>query len=182
MPFFTYTARKQDGSETKGQIDAVSIQVARSTLQEMKLEVEELHEATQSELDTLITTTPVETPLPPPPLPFSVEQQMADKNIPTQKSYYSLVDTFRIYAGWLLALLSLAYIVGAYQYTKEVPLNMPILQALVFSPLLLQVALISFLFLLLSGIQRITKGGVAMGIILTVVGLAAFVFYRANIL
>ena len=163
MPLFTYTARRADGTSTQGQIDAVSTQAARDVLKEINLEVEELHEATLSEKQTAK-----------PPLA---------KRMPPffSKTYFPLVETLRIYAGWLLALLSVAYILGAYQYTKELPIDLPFVGGLIFSPLLLQVALLSFLILLLSSVHRALKGSMLMGSVLVFVGAVTFFLYRINV-
>ncbi len=98
-----------------------------------------------------------------------------------ERAYLPLLDTFRIYAGWLLALIIGAYALGAYQTSRALPFEIPLVDGLLLSPLLLQVAFAAYLFLLLSSVHRMLRGGGLFGALLTSLGIVAFVLYRMNV-
>lgn len=94
--------------------------------------------------------------------------------------YHPLLDTLRLYAGWLFALLFVVFSVGIFQQTRELPWEFPLLDEWVASPLILQVSLLTFLFLLLSTVHRLVGRGMWKGLALAIIGFALFAFFRAN--
>jgi hypothetical protein len=95
--------------------------------------------------------------------------------------YFPLVDTLRLYAGWLLAWYFLVYSIGSYQHFQDLPFEVPYLTGLFLSPLVLSFTLASYLFLLLTGIWIIFGRGVKNGLLLTAIGIVCFLLYRANV-
>jgi hypothetical protein len=169
MPLFTYVATTDAGMPAQGQIEADSTDAALSALRDMGFEVQELHEATLSEQQAV--------PPPPPPTPPTLSAAPAAERI-----YFPVLDTLRIYAGWLLALIGAVYALGGYQSTRPLPFEIPLVSALLLSPLLLQVVFASFIFLLFSSLHRALRGGPAIGLLLAGAGILLFSLYRTNIL
>lgn len=100
--------------------------------------------------------------------------------VKARREYYPLVDTLRLYAGWLLAWYFVIYALGAYQFTRKM-FAWDLLDQLFFSPLVLQFSCLAFLFLMLSQVHRVLGRGIVKGVILTIVGITVFVLFRANI-
>lgn len=183
MPQFTYRAKDSEGKTVQGKIEAASLQAAQVALQEMKLQTEELYEA------------PHQSSAMPPPLPWNVQEEkksspgysVRPESVPLvlpakpAKNYASLLDTFRIYAGWLLAWYFLIYAFGSLLVLRENAPDIPFLYALFVSPVVLLFSLCAFLFLLLSSVHRMLKGNTGMGIILALLGIATVVIYQMNI-
>lgn len=95
-------------------------------------------------------------------------------------SYHRLSDTLRLYAGWLLAWYFLIFAVGSYQRLRPLPFRSAFLDRLIDSRLVLEVAVGTFLFLLLTGMHRVLGRGVLLGTALTLVGVAMFLLFVAN--
>ncbi len=99
----------------------------------------------------------------------------------SRKEYYPLVDTLRLYAGWLMAWYFVIYALGTYQFLRELPFKSDVLSQFFSSGLVLQFSSASFLFLLLSEIHSRLGRGIMKGILLTLAGLFFFALFRANI-
>jgi len=98
-----------------------------------------------------------------------------------EPQYYPIVDTLRLYAGWLLAWYTLVYALGFYKTTRELPFEIPYLNGIYYSPLVLSFTLGSFLFLLFTSIHRYSGRGFIRGLLIAILGIAAFVLYRINV-
>lgn len=85
--------------------------------------------------------------------------------------YAPLLDTIRLYAGWLLAWYAIVFLVGGQQKLGRLATDIEWLESLSQSPLVLRCAFGTFLFLLLSTIYT-WKGGTMMAVSLTVVWIA----------
>lgn len=192
MPQFSYTAHNAQGEVTQGSLDALSIQAARDALKEMQLEPEEIHETTKSEEVRFSDALPPLSPLTPehaeqllsavpPPSPLAIAE-VAPPEKPPAPPYFPLIDTFRLYAGWLLAWYFLVYAVGSYQHFRPLPFHIPYLEGLFLSPLVLSFTLAAFLFLLLSNIWKVMGAGFVRGLLLMIFGVACFLLYRVNVL
>ncbi|MBU0766954.1 hypothetical protein KKF55_04210 [Patescibacteria group bacterium] len=168
MPLFSYTARDGDNKTVRGTMDAASLQAARAALMEMKLQPDEIHEALQSEQDTSL------------PDQSDNNSNQQNKCDGAPKLYFPITDTFRLYAGWLLAGYFVAYILGQYQLTKPLPFQIPYVLAFLYSPLILSFTLAAFLYLLATSIHKQTKGGFWKGILLAGLAVVAFVLFRIN--
>ena len=205
---FFYSANNQDGQPVRGTIDAVNTDAARQALKEMDLLPEELHEATLQEkravqegvtdfLQSPLTPNLVLeggaemkqaplSPAPPPEEEKTREQAEGKKPLSPKKSkktYFPFTDTLRLYAGWLLAWYCAVYMLGGYQYTRNLPFRIPYVEALLppFSPIVLSFTLAAFLFLLCTSLQKALGGGKFTGATLGGLGIVAFALYRLNV-
>jgi len=199
MPKFSYTARTAQGEVSEGTVDAISLQAARDALRQMHLEPEELHETTSSEQSpsapepppppvaapAILFTKEPDTVPPPPPIPSATvppkpanarQEQMKAEHI-----YFPLIDTLRLYAGWLLAWYALVYALGSYQGSRSLPFALPYVDGLFLSPLVLSFTLATFLFLLFTDIWKLFGSGWKSGLLLTCAAVACFLLYRTNI-
>jgi hypothetical protein len=172
MPLFFYVAHDDQGQEVRGTIEAISVQAARAALREKEVEVKEIHEATMNELRSTQYSSSI-----------TLEDSPSSTEIQSQKSYYPFVDTLRLYAGWLLAWYSITYVFGAYQYTKDIPIRIPYAEALLppFSDIVFSFTIASFLFLLLSSLQKSFGGGTVQSFVFTILGIVLFSLYRVNV-
>lgn len=173
MSIFAYSARGSDGQVRHGSIDADNVQAARLALSQMNLIPVELRETetTNRQVHWRVTedgspTAPDGTPPP--------------GSSPT-KTFAPLVDTFRLYAGWLVAWYALVFLLGWYVEHGGFPLQIPFLTDLFHSSLVLHFALAAFLFLCLTSLHRAIGRGVLRGLLLTVAGVSAFLFFAVNV-
>ncbi|MCF7844734.1 MAG: hypothetical protein K9M03_02815 [Kiritimatiellales bacterium] len=168
MPLFSYTARDGDNKTVRGTMDSASLQAARAALMEMKLQPDEIHETTQSEQDKAFNVIPEDNDI----------KDIGEDT--TRKIYFPITDTFRLYAGWLLAGYFVAYILGQYQLTKPLPFQIPYVLAFLYSPLILSFTLAAFLYLLATSIHKQLKGGFWKGVFIAAIGIGIFVLFRIN--
>ena len=102
---------------------------------------------------------------------------------PNEPQYAPLIDTLRLYAGWLLAWYVVIYAVGAYQASRDLPFRVPYVEAMLppYSSLVLTFAVGAFLFLFVSSLHRILGKGIILGTVLWLLGITGFVVYRMNV-
>lgn len=193
MPQYTYTAVQSDGTRKEGTIEAFSLQAAHDALKQMHLIAEEIHESLPSEqpltperAETLLSfTVPAavgETPAEIPPKLVTESPQVPSPKSSPAPSYFPLLDTLRLYAGWLLAWYCLVYALGSYQHVRPLPFRIPFVEGLFLSPLVFSFSLAAYLFLLLTGIWKGLGRGIIKGFLALVLGIAAFLLYRMNVL
>ncbi|PIR48862.1 hypothetical protein COU80_04215 [Candidatus Peregrinibacteria bacterium CG10_big_fil_rev_8_21_14_0_10_55_24] len=201
MVLFSYSAQSRDGQLVQGTLDAVNRSTARVILEDMQLRVTTLQEIPQENvgvsssgeqpppttesLEPAPWTTvddpsqPAVTPPPPPP-PTQDAEPNHPQNQPTPTAYFPLVDTLRLYAGWLLAGYFVAYALGSYQLTKPLPFQIPYVLAFVYSPLIRSFSLAAFLFLFATSIRRLLPKGTLLSLLTSIVTIALFLLYLAN--
>ena len=162
----------------RGLVDALSLQAARSALQDTGLFVEEIHEATTSERsetppwETMAVGVPGSTVgMVGAPTPYS---------LPPASSYYPFLDTLRLYAGWLLAWYVLVITLGAYQETKGLPFAVPLVEGLWQSVLIIRATFAVFLFLTFSSLYRFFGSRGWLGGVLGVSGALLFYVFFVN--
>ncbi len=97
-----------------------------------------------------------------------------------EQEYHPLLDTLRLYAGWLLACLSVIYVFGSYQELRHLPFDIPIAREWVESSLILHVTATTFLFLMLSSIHQAVRRGTWKGIALAIFGFLLLIVFRVN--
>jgi hypothetical protein len=165
MPTFTYIGQSMDGKEERGSIEATSAEHARELLRKRSLLVEHVT------LSQGLTS--------PAPSPNAATTATVPA-VQAEDEYVPLSDTFRLYAGWLLAWYSIVYLVGSYQFTKDLPFEIPFLEGLFLSPLVLKFAFGTFLFLLLSSVHRALGRGIWKGVFLTLVWLGVVTLFVLN--
>ncbi|MBM3231223.1 hypothetical protein FJZ28_02740 [Candidatus Peregrinibacteria bacterium] len=113
--------------------------------------------------------------------PLSTPVRSVPEKVVQQKTYLPFLETLRLYAGWLLAWYGIVYIVGAYQYLKPLPFRVPYAESLFLSPLVLSFTFASYLFLLCCALYRASGKSKSSAIVVTVIGIGAFVLYRMNL-
>lgn len=178
MPSFNYIARTSDGTLEKGEISAASTESAREKLRKKQLIVEELqeqgeHSQTISFAGAMPWTT-TDDDIPVAASPAATASDTGD--LP----YIPLTDTLRLFAGWLLAWYAVVYILGSFRLNGRLPFEVPFLQALFESPLVLRFAFGTFLFLMLTTIHRWAGRGVGKGLVLAIIGLITFGLFHLN--
>lgn len=155
MSLFFYRARDPQNQAREGTVDAISLQHARDLLKSKELFVEHMHEATPSLL--------------------------SQPSSPSLPHYYPLIDTLRLYAGWLLAWYSVVFAIGAYQSRGTLPFHSDLIAGLASSITVLSLAFATFLFLMLSSLHRLIHGGILKGFLLTLLGTIAEIWFVVNI-
>jgi len=182
MPLFSYTAVNDRKERINGMVDAMSLQAGRNALQESGFFVEEIHEATPMERESTKPweTVSVQEPVeglgteglshsgPNDQVPVPSPQHLAP-------NYYPLLDTVRLYAGWLLAWYILVIALGAYKETKQLPFTIPLIEGLWQSVLIIRAAFGVFIFLMLTSLHRFFGNRAWVGGWLGLLG--AFLFY-----
>ncbi len=98
-----------------------------------------------------------------------------------ERLYFPLLDTIRLYAGWLMAWYLIIYALGYYQQSRGLPYSLSYIENLYQSPMVFSFTLAAFLFLLFTSIHRALKGGRFVGIVLTLLAIGAFLLYRKNV-
>lgn len=166
MPTFTYIGQAMDGKEQRGSVEAPNAEEARELLRKRGLMVEQVKEA--------VGFVPAETHIDTTAAVKANEQSVPEEYVP-------LSDTFRLYAGWLLAWYAVVYLIGSYQFTKRLPFEIPFLEGLFLSPLVLKFAFGTFLFLMLSTLHRALGRGIGKGVALTLVWFALMTLFSLNV-
>lgn len=173
MPRFTYTAIQPDATRVSGTVEAWSAQAAHDALKQMHLIPEEIKEI--DEAASRIAAIPATEQSSSVPNP-----QYTNPQPPT--TYFPLLDTLRLYAGWLVAWYCLVYALGSYQNARPLPFRIPYAEGLFLSPLVLSFTLAAFLFLLFTSLWKALGKGIVTGLILMIIGVSAFMLYRMNVL
>jgi hypothetical protein len=175
MPHFTYSARALDGRQERGVISAATLDEARERLRKRALTIEEIKqtEATtplsahhkQGAPSWVVTDTSAVSPTP--SLTAPEDAHVAE--------YAPLTDTFRLFAGWLLAWYAIVYLLGSYQRQYVLPYELSFIDNMFASTLVLRFAFGTFLFLFLNSIHRTIRGGFFLGFLLLLVWIAVIV-------
>lgn len=157
MALYSYVARNEKGLIVRGTLDAPGAQAAHAALRDMNLQSQELVQTFAGDAD-----------------------EASSPSDAKPDGYAPLVDTLRLYAGWLLAWYFAVFALGSYQFTRSLPVRISFIEELFLSPMMLGFACLCFLFLVLSRIHQATGKGVLKGIGLTVVGFVLFAVFFAN--
>lgn len=180
MATFAYIAKKPDGSEDRGIIDAASFDAAREELRKKGLLPEDIREIPGK---PIAPEAPVADVKPKPaPLPWSAATNGGTTTpAPAVESaaYAPLHETLRIFAGWLLAWYGVIYALGFLEHTEKLP-AIPFVSELFASRLVLQFTFGTFLLLALSNVHRWLGRGILLGFVLGIAYvalLAGFVMY-----
>lgn len=190
MPQFSYTALDRDGHKKEGTVNAESVLTARDALKELSLDPQDIRETVGA--DTPVPWELTEESLTPEKaesllsavgsIPTDERRNAAThSSSPSVAAYFPLIDTLRLYAGWLLAWYFLVYALGSFKYTRSVPFDIPFLEGLFLSPLVLSFTLAAWLFLLLTGIWKHREGTWKSGVLYIIIGIGVFLLYRMNV-
>lgn len=180
MPSFSYIARTASGTMEKGSVTAATAEAAREKLRKQHLMVEELKETSSHEETETIgfsgampwTTTEDDLATVPPPAPQTPE---------VTGEYVPLVDTLRLFAGWLLAWYGVVYALGALRLSGKLGFDIPFLESLFQSPLVLRFAFGTFLFLLLSNAHQWLGKGTGKAVGLGALWLVLMMMFAVNV-
>ena len=153
MAQFSYKATGSNGNEVQGFLEANDLQSAKSKTLSMDLDPIEIY-----------------------PTPALSAKKKSSPSV-----YLPLFETLRLYAGWLLAWYALVYIIGAYQFMKDLPFRIPYAESLFLSPLVLSFTFAAYLFLLFSSLYMASGRKKIVAFLLCVAGIGLFVLYRSNI-
>ena len=168
---FFYVARTIAGKEQRGTLDAPSLELAREELRKRQLLVDTIrlhHSMVEKSSGPLWTET-------------EPAKKGPAATAEVTHSYVPLTDTLRLFAGWLLAWYGLVYLLGAMKLENRIPFDIPFVDGLFFSPLILRLAFGTYLFLLLTTIHKAMGRGTGKGIVLTLAGVLMFTFFHVNV-
>ncbi len=124
-----------------------------------------------------VATPPVPTGIVIPQAPMPViEPKVAEPEKPhiDLGKYFPLLDTLRLYAGWLFAWYAVVMALGYYAHVRYLGYSIPFVAGLFESPLVFGFLLATFLFLLMTSILRALKGGVVLGSAFAAIGIGIF--------
>lgn len=173
MPSFPYVARTPQGTMERGVIDAPSVSQAKAQLHAKGWTIEEIAGDSVigfSEIPSWTTTDPIK----PVTTPAAT---MTD----TETVYVPLLQTMRLFAGWLMAWYGIIFIAGSYRADGRLPYDIPLIQSLAASNLVLRFAFAVFLFLLLTDLHRWGGSKAVVGVLLTIVGIALMWMFHVNV-
>lgn len=168
---FFFVARTIAGKEQRGTLEAPSLELAREELRKRQLLVDSIrlhHSMIDKKESALWTETE----------PAKKSHTAAHTEM---HSYVPLTETLRLFAGWLLAWYGLVYLFGALKLENRLPFEVPFVDGLFLSPLILRLAFGTYLFLLLTTIHKAVGRGTGKGIALTLAGALAFAFFHVNV-
>lgn len=168
MTQFSYRAQDSSGAESDGTVEAASLQEAKSSVEAMGLLPIEVYPS-------------VAFGAPAPASPIPEAQNSSPSTTAEPAVYLPIVETLRLYAGWLLAWYCLVYAIGSYQYMKDLPFRIPYADSLFLSPLVLTFTFAAFLFLLLTNVYNWLGKGKFKAFVLTLFGIGVFMLYRINV-
>lgn len=175
MAEFSYIARTAGGTLEKGTMNAKSPEAAREQLRKRQLQVEELKEEEGKSIGFAgaMPWTTTDDNL---PATASIKQQAMKDD----ENYIPLTDTLRLFAGWLLAWYALVYLLGSLRMNGKIPYDVPFLQGLFESQIVLRFSFGTFLFLLATSIHRAWGGGTGKGIVLGVAWVVLMGLFHLN--
>jgi len=165
MPKFTYVARKEDGFSVTDTLEATNAQEARAKIVAMGFETLELKESLDRKKE----------------LSWAISEEAGSASVSAAVGYSPLVDTFRLYAGWLLAWYFAIYALGGYQFTRRLPFVVPFVDDLFSSSVIAQCSFAVFLFLLLTSMHRMLGRGKLLAVFLALIGAGVFVVFAVNV-
>lgn len=179
MPTFSYTGRDNRGRIDRGTMEAASAEEVRQKLKERNVTVEEILETRPSVQTNPVGFTPA---MPWTTVEDKKEERKTERAIQAEAlAYIPLVETLRLFAGWLLAWYGMVYLLGDLMMQQKMPVDIPYLEALFVSDLVLRFTFGTFLFLLLTTIHHALGKGIGKAIMLTIAGVTAFVVFHLNV-
>lgn len=180
---FSYIARTLTGEEQRGMIVAPSLEEAREDLRKRHLLVEDIQEVNVQKTAGISfsapPTLPGESPL---WTTIDTEESAQPSSISNaDHAYVPLIDTFRLFAGWLLAWYGLVYLLGSLEQLGRLPVDILFIQSLFLSPIILRLSFVTYLFLLLTSLHRVWGKGVLKGLALAIAGIVLYAFFHVNV-
>lgn len=173
MPDFPYVARTPNGTLERGVVDAASVADAKAKIHAKGWTVEEL----AGDSAVSFTETPAWTNTDSAP----VKRKPASKTADAEIAYIPLTQTLRLFAGWLMAWYGIIYLAGSYRADGRLPYDIPLIQSLASSSLVLRFSFAVFLFLLLTDIHQWTGKKAVIGVLLGFAGVALMWLFHINV-
>lgn len=178
MPTYSYNGTDSTGQPHHGTIDAESMDAARDALASQSYLLQSITEEQPSAAIPLASLQISDAI----PTKESVEPEaQVQVNEDQPEKYFPIAATLRLYAGWLLAYYALVYAVGWYSYSRPLPFEIPFVQALLLSPIVLSFTLAAYLFLIFQSLYKASGEGLFKGILMSVLGIGTFLLYRMNV-
>jgi hypothetical protein len=169
MPSFPYVARTSQGTLERGTIDAETAKQARERLHRRGLTVEELGDDSTIGLSETPSWTVTGT------------SAKAAKTVVDKTEYIPLLQTLRLFAGWLMAWYGIIFLAGSYRADGRIPYDIPAIEGLAASPLVLRFAFGTFLFLALTDLHKKAGSKAIIGIALAIVGVGLMWVFHLNV-
>ncbi len=169
MPSFPYVARTSEGTLERGSIDAETVQQARERLHRRGLTVEEL----AGDATIGFSETPAWT--------VTGGSTKAVKEATEKPEYIPLLQTLRLFAGWLMAWYGIIFLAGSYRADGRIPYDIPAIEGLAASPLVLRFAFGTFLFLALTDLHKKAGSKAIVGVLLAIVGVGLMWVFHLNV-
>lgn len=166
MALYTYIAEDTSGEKQRGTLEADTYDQARETLRRKDLSILSLAEFTLSEEDPLAVAS----------MPWGAKAKPVAAVEPV--SYLPLIETLRLFAGWLIAWYGLVFLLGGLQIKHSISENIPFISALFSSDLVLRFSFATFIFLLLTSLHAWMGKGIAKGIVLTLAGILLIIGFH----
>ncbi len=95
-------------------------------------------------------------------------------------SYAPVLDTFRLYAGWLCAWYVAIFALGSLSYLDRLPSRIDLLEDLIVSPTIINFCFGAFLFLLLTSLYKKLHANIPTGMIFGIAWLSTLLIFRLN--
>lgn len=170
MPTFPYVARTPNGTLERGIIDASSADEAKKQIHAKGWSIEEFagEAAGMTDIPTWTTTDRVSD---------TAKMPVMD----TATVYIPLIQTLRLFAGWLMAWYGIIYLAGSYRADGRLPYDIPLIQSLAASDLVLRFAFAVFLFLLMTDLHKWTGSKAILGVFFTIIGIALMWLFHINV-
>ncbi len=108
------------------------------------------------------------------------ENEKREGPVEAPRSYTPLVETLRLYAGWLLVWYFIVYALGAIQLTRHLPVRSLVVESLFSSSLIADCSCGFFLFLLCSSLHRRMGGGILLAMCLFLAGVVFLLLFAFN--
>lgn len=172
MPSFPYVARTPNGTLERGVVDVASIEEATAHIHAKGWTIEEIGSDSQTSFQQTPTWTTTE------------QHSTVTSSSPVielETVYIPLLQTIRLFAGWLMAWYGIIYLAGTYRGDGRLPYDIPFIQSLASSSVVLRFSFAVFLFLLLSDIYGWIGKKPALGVLITLIGLATMWMFHVNV-
>lgn len=173
MPSFPYVARTPNGTLERGIVDVDTIDAVKTYIHAKGWTVEEIAGDSQAPFIETPTWTTIEH--------GNASTTMQAPVIELETVYIPLLQTMRLFAGWLMAWYGLIYFAGTYRGDGRLPYDIPLIQSLASSDLVLRFSFAVFLFLLLSDVYTWTAKKAVIGVFVTIVGITAMWMFHVNV-
>lgn len=170
MSTFPYVARTSNGTLERGIIDATSSDEAKKQIHAKGWTIEEFAGENVGFTDIPSWTTT-----------DRAKQAPKTSAADTTTVYIPLTQTLRLFAGWLMAWYGIIYLAGSYRADGRLPYDIPLIQSLAASDLVLRFAFAVFLFLLMTDLHKWTGSKAILGVLFSIIGVVTMWMFHINV-